>query len=60
VYAAIMLIGVVGLSCDLVLGAIGRVLFPWKRELKPSSLFARLRAKRRSIAPNALAETAKA
>jgi NitT/TauT family transport system permease protein len=60
VYAAIMLIGVIGLSCDLALGAIGRVLFPWKREVKPTSLFARLRRKRRSVAPPALAEGAKA
>jgi hypothetical protein len=58
VYAAIMLIGVIGLTCDLALGAIGRVLFPWKREVKPSSLFARLRGKRKSIAPPAMAEGA--
>jgi len=54
VYAAIILIGIIGLSCDLVLGAIGRVLFPWKRESNPSSLFARLRARRKSLAPEAL------
>lgn len=58
VYAAIILIGIIGLSCDLVLGSIGRVLFPWKRESKPTSLFARLRSKRRSIAPEPLAEGA--
>lgn len=56
VYAAIILIGIIGLSCDLALAAIGRVLFPWKRETKPSSLFARLRSRRKSIAPEALAQ----
>jgi len=60
VYAAIILIGIIGLSCDLVLGSIGRVLFPWKREIRPTSLFARLRSKRSSIAPPPVTEGAKA
>lgn len=58
VYAAIMLIGIIGLSCDLILAALGRVLFPWKREVKPASLFARLRARRKAIAPGALPQGA--
>ena len=30
VYAAIMLIGLIGLSSDLLLGRLGRRLFPWQ------------------------------
>ncbi|CAB3767146.1 hypothetical protein LMG29739_05000 [Paraburkholderia solisilvae] len=34
VYAAIMMIGIIGLGTDLVLAFIGRKLFPWDRTLK--------------------------
>jgi NitT/TauT family transport system permease protein len=34
VYAAIMMIGIIGLGTDLVLGLLGRKLFPWDRTLK--------------------------
>ncbi|ENH6339648.1 ABC transporter permease [Burkholderia vietnamiensis] len=34
VYAAIMMIGIIGLGTDLVLGWLGRKLFPWDRTLK--------------------------
>ena len=33
VYAAIMMIGIIGIGTDLVLGALGRRLFPWDRTL---------------------------
>ncbi|MEQ1860168.1 MAG: ABC transporter permease [Chthoniobacteraceae bacterium] len=33
VYAAIFMIGIIGLSSDILLAAFGRVLFPWKRRL---------------------------
>jgi NitT/TauT family transport system permease protein len=31
VYAAIMMIGIIGLACDLLLGLIGKKLFSWER-----------------------------
>jgi NitT/TauT family transport system permease protein len=31
VYAAIIIIGVIGLGTDIMLGALGRKLFPWDR-----------------------------
>jgi len=31
VYAAIFMIGIIGLSSDMLLAAIGKVIFPWKR-----------------------------
>jgi len=34
VYAAIMMIGIIGLGTDLALAALGRRLFPWDRTLK--------------------------
>jgi len=34
VYAAIMMIGIIGLGTDLVLAYLGRKLFPWDRTLK--------------------------
>ncbi|NPT42748.1 ABC transporter permease subunit [Paraburkholderia sp. 1N] len=34
VYAAIMMIGIIGLGTDLVLAYVGRKLFPWDRTLK--------------------------
>jgi NitT/TauT family transport system permease protein len=36
VYAAIMMIGILGLSTDLILARLGRRLFPWERELAKS------------------------
>jgi NitT/TauT family transport system permease protein len=45
VYAAIAMIGIVGLSCDMALAWLGTVLFPWKRR--------RLRGK--SSSPSSLA-----
>jgi NitT/TauT family transport system permease protein len=38
VYAAIMLIGLIGLSSDMVLSWIGRALFPWQPEARSSAL----------------------
>jgi len=32
VFAAIMMIGIIGLATDLALGWIGKVIFPWKRK----------------------------
>ena len=32
VFAAIAMIGIIGLTCDLVLSWLGTVLFPWKRK----------------------------
>lgn len=32
VFAAIMMIGIIGLAFDMVLGAIGRRLFPWQKQ----------------------------
>jgi len=36
VYAAIMMIGILGLTTDLILARLGRRLFPWERELAKS------------------------
>jgi len=36
VYAAIMMIGILGLSTDLVLAWLGRRLFPWEQEMAKS------------------------
>ena len=36
VYAAIMMIGIIGLSMDLTLARLGRHLFPWEKELAKS------------------------
>jgi len=36
VYAAIMMIGILGLTTDLILARLGRRLFPWERELTKS------------------------
>ncbi len=33
VYAAIMMIGIIGLGTDIVLAMLGRRLFPWDRSL---------------------------
>jgi len=32
VYAAIAMIGIIGLSCDMLLAWLGTILFPWKRK----------------------------
>jgi NitT/TauT family transport system permease protein len=32
VFAAIMIIGIIGLGCDLLFAAIGRRIFPWQKE----------------------------
>jgi NitT/TauT family transport system permease protein len=43
VYAAIAMIGIIGLSTDIFLAWLGTVLFPWKRRARDgSSIFARL------------------
>jgi NitT/TauT family transport system permease protein len=44
VYAAIMLIGLIGLCSDVVLARLGRVLFPWRPEAGRSALLAALRS----------------
>jgi NitT/TauT family transport system permease protein len=31
VYAAIFMIGIIGLTSDMLLAGLGKVLFPWKR-----------------------------
>lgn len=36
VYAAIMMIGILGLTTDLILAQLGRRLFPWEREMAKS------------------------
>jgi len=36
VYAAIMMIGILGLSIDIILAWLGRRLFPWEREMAKS------------------------
>jgi NitT/TauT family transport system permease protein len=46
VYAAIMLIGLIGLTSDLVLARIGRLLFPWMPESRGRSLKSFLRSLR--------------
>jgi NitT/TauT family transport system permease protein len=46
VYAAIMIIGVIGLGSDLLLERFGRVLFPWRANR--SSMLFRLRGRARS------------
>lgn len=33
VYAAIMIIGIIGLSTDLILARLGKRIFPWQREM---------------------------
>jgi NitT/TauT family transport system permease protein len=55
VYAAIILIGIIGLSCDLVLAQVGRVIFLWRKETQRSALWALFRrsasAPRAAVAP---------
>ena len=49
VYAAIMMIGIIGFSTDLILAWLGTVLFPWKRKTRTASgrpsIWSRLRPK---------------
>lgn len=40
VYAAIFMIGIIGLTSDMLLAAIGKVIFPWKRRARGKSLLA--------------------
>ncbi len=37
VYAAIIMIGIIGLACDMALAWLGTVLFPWKRRSRKAS-----------------------
>jgi len=46
VYAAILIIGAIGLSSDLLLARLGRALFPWQRDHRSLLLFSRLRRRR--------------
>lgn len=50
VYAAIAMIGIIGLSTDMFLAWLGTVLFPWKRRVRSGTskrnLFVKLRPKR--------------
>ncbi len=41
VMAAILLIGIVGITCDLALAWIGRRLFPWRKDAMPMRPFSR-------------------
>jgi NitT/TauT family transport system permease protein len=43
VFAAIFIIGFIGLGCDLVLAVLGEKLFPWRAQKRGPSVFARLR-----------------
>jgi NitT/TauT family transport system permease protein len=60
VYAAIILIGVIGLSSDLVLARFGRVLFPWRSTSRRTSLRAWFRQRRTARAERTAAESAAA
>jgi NitT/TauT family transport system permease protein len=46
VYAAIILIGLIGLTSDVLLARFGRALFPWRPESQQSGLLALLRSRR--------------
>jgi NitT/TauT family transport system permease protein len=48
VYAAIMLIGIIGLSCDLLLAWLGNVIFPWRKKAKARSSWSLARLRRSS------------
>jgi NitT/TauT family transport system permease protein len=70
VYAAIFMIGIIGLTSDMLLAAFGRVLFPWKRRggngrwsllewmREPGSLF--YKPKRKPVIAPAATEVTKA
>lgn len=55
VYAAIMMIGIIGFSSDLVLSWIGRIIFPWKRRTasgaKKPSWYSRFRSRKPPVTP---------
>ncbi|HZP61281.1 MAG TPA: hypothetical protein VFB27_13250, partial [Opitutaceae bacterium] len=55
VYAAIAMIGIIGLTCDMLFAWLGTVLFPWKRRARKSARAAKPKAA--AAAPDALAET---
>jgi NitT/TauT family transport system permease protein len=46
VYAAIFIIGIIGLVSDVLLGQLGKELFPWRADAQRVSLLSRLRRKR--------------
>jgi NitT/TauT family transport system permease protein len=50
VFAAILIIGVIGFTTDRVLDALGRRLFPWKQSDRPPGLLKALFASRRPTA----------
>jgi len=58
VFASIILIGLIGLSTDVVLASIGRQLFPWQRSARTGWLTQAVRMLRRSKrgAPDAAAQ----
>jgi NitT/TauT family transport system permease protein len=58
VYAAIIIIGVIGLVSDLLLARLGRSLFPWRAEARKSSWRVWLRARRAERAARLAAEAA--
>ena len=51
VYAAIMIIGVIGLGSDVLLERIGRVLFPWRAARGSALARFRMRIKSRMREP---------
>ncbi len=71
VYAAIFMIGIIGLTSDMLLAALGRVIFPWKRRgggsgktllewmREPGSAFSKPKRKP-ALAPAAATELPKA
>ncbi len=57
VYAAIAMIGVIGLTCDMLFAWLGTVLFPWKRRARKSARAAKPRAAVAALEPAAETET---
>ena len=49
VFAAIFIIGAIGLASDLTLAALGRMLFPWRAESRPSFLSGWFRRRRAPV-----------
>ena len=45
VYAAIVIIGLIGFASDLVLARLGRVLFPWQRNASAPGLWSRWKSR---------------
>ncbi len=60
VYAAIILIGVIGLTSDIALARFGRVLFPWRAEARKSVFRAWFRERKAARAARAATEGAPA